>query len=90
MSDHLVRRARAWPQSVAGDTMREMADCIDDLEKNLAVAVQALRDSRETHCGIAEHCLEKGKKVKTAPIFADSQRARLAIDAALLGLARGR
>ena len=48
----------------------------------------ALKASREAHCAIAEHILERGKfpadgPVDTKGIFADSQRARLGIDAAL-------
>ena len=50
--------------------------------------------SREVHCGIAEHILERGKypadgPVDTRGIFADSQRARLSIDAALRALEQG-
>lgn len=44
---------------------------------------EALTASRETHCGIAEHILQGG--TNTNGIFADSQRARLAIDEALKG-----
>ena len=55
----------------------------DDLRAKLDEAVKALRDSRETHVGIADYCLKRAPMTPTAGIFADSQRARLAIDATL-------
>lgn len=48
--------------------------------------VDALKKSQNTHCAIAEHCLENKPTTETAPIFADSQRARLAIDKVLAAI----
>ena len=56
----------------------------DALQAKLALAVGALKISRETHCGIAEHILQGGKNTKG--IFSDSQTARLSIDKALATL----
>ena len=62
------------------------------LEAKNARLMDALKASRAAHCGIAEHIFERGKfpadgPVDTKGIFADSQRARLGIDAALRALA---
>jgi len=58
------------------------------LEAENARLRDALKASREVHCGISEHILACGKyaaggPVDTKGIFADSQRARLGVDAAL-------
>lgn len=56
----------------------------DALRDKLEVAKQSLSNSRETHCGLAEYIFQGGTNTKG--IFADSQRARLAIDATLRAL----
>ena len=66
----------------------------DALKAENARLRDALKASREAHCGIADHILERGKyhadgPVDTKGIFADSQRARLGIDAALCALEQG-
>lgn len=87
--------AAAYEQAVAvAGLMRDNADAAavkaeavmaerDDLRAKLNEAVETLLSSRETHVAIAAHCLEHKQMLSVSGIFADSQRARLAIDATL-------
>ena len=93
----------AWPNTdEPSDIEYTRADLCDPTQDERVRALEAenarLRDalkaSREVHCGIADHILERGKfpadgPVDTKGIFADSQRARLGIDAALRALEQG-
>lgn len=57
---------------------------MDALMKAADALADALSESRDAHCAIAEHILQQGPASDTRGIFADSQRARLAIDRAQL------
>jgi len=50
MSDDLVKRLRGWPASVAGDTMGEAADRIEELEAKLAKAVEGFKRIDDLTC----------------------------------------
>jgi hypothetical protein len=47
MSDDLVKRLRGWPASVAGDTMGEAADRIEELEARAEAAEAELLETQD-------------------------------------------
>jgi len=83
--DHRYALVPQMLRSLAADNEALRAQ-LAAAQAQVQTARNALKSSREVHCSIAEYILEeKGiRPINGTAIFADSQRARLAIDAALI------
>lgn len=75
---HSTTPMRGLTEYTRTDLCITEAECQRRIDAAVLALTEALKSSKETHVGIAQHILDGGHN--TSGIFADSQRARLAID----------